>query len=197
MRSNKPIENVMDDIQILNEERKIYYIGPDKKKLELRMLGISDYYDVFVPEFLFFLDYFRSDTEKIVLPTGKGWTKKKEMETLRSQLKRVFSYKIVQKRFVRILKRTGYLKFRKRYFYKHVTPIMMIEMFEKIYKFNVDDFKKKVLVVATRIVESSRHLQTYTALSSTAVGLSQSQKKTGQKTGLPKMLKPRFRSPGK
>ncbi len=180
----------MEDIQILNEKRKVYFIGPKKKRLELKMLGLSEYYEDFIPEFLLFLDYFNQDAEDISLPTGKAWGKKKQMTTLASQLRRILSYRLIRKRFIRILKKVGYLKFSKRYFYKHVTPAMLVDMFLRVYKFNVDDFKKKLSEAAEAILESGQQSQTFTGLLSNGVGPSQFK-------GIPgfrEKLKPRYRN---
>jgi hypothetical protein len=182
----------MDDIQILNEERKTYLIGPKKKKIELEMLSISKYYDVFVPEFLLFLNFFEKDTERleIKLPTGKQWTKKKEMSTLKSQIRRIFSYAQVRVRFYKLLKRSGYVKFSRKYFERNVTPSLMVELFLRIYKFNIDDFKKKLSEVADNILLPSLQSPISTGISSIGVG---SSRRSGGPSGGREKLEPRFR----
>ena len=180
----------MEDLRILNEERKVYYIGPEKKRFELKMLGLSGYYEEFIPEFLSFLDYFAQDAEDLSLPTGKAWGKKKALTTLSGQLRRILSYKLIRKRFIKILKKVGYLKFSKKYFYKHVTPSMLADMFLRVYKFNVDDFKKKLSEVAAAILESGQPSQTFTDLLSSGAGSSQFKGAPGFR----EELKPRYRN---
>jgi hypothetical protein len=185
----------MNDIQILNEERKEYFIGSKKKKIELEMLGISKYYDVFIPRFLAFLSYFKKDLELMDFPTGKTWSKKKEMDSIRSQIQRLFSLKKVRKDFVRLLKDVGYLRFSKRYFLKYVKPTELVDMFLKIYKFNIDDFKKKVLEAEYLLILSSR--QSQTSIDNLSRGDMSNRVKrfttNGTVGGLREKLKPRFR----
>jgi len=175
----------MEDTQILNEERKVFLVGPKKKRLELKMLGISKYYDEFVPRFTQFLLYFQADTERMTLPTGKSWKYKKKMETLRSQLRRVFSYAMVRKDFIRLLKEVGYLRFSDRYFNEYVTPKELAEIFLRVYKFNIDDFKKKLSEIADSILESDPQLRTYIGASSSGDGSNRLQKSPGFRERLP------------
>jgi hypothetical protein len=151
----------MNDIDILNEERKVYFIGPKKKKIELEMLGISKYYQVFIPRFLTFLNFFKKDLELVNFPSGKEWSRKKEIEALRSQLQRLFSHRKVHTYFIKLLKKVGYLKFSKRYFYKYVKPSELIDIFIKVYKFNIDDLKKKVLEMELATLTIDQQSQTF------------------------------------
>jgi hypothetical protein len=185
----------MDDIDILNEKNKVYLIGPKKKKLELKMLGISMYYEYFIPRFLAFLSYFKKDLELLEFPTGKKWNKKKELDSLRSQLQRIFSLKKARNDFIDLLKKVGYLRFSKRYFNKYIDPSGLIDIFIRVYKFNIDDLKKKVLEANLEILLSSQQSQTSTGnLSNADISrLLKKQSGTGEGGGLKKKLKPRFR----
>jgi hypothetical protein len=184
----------MDDVDILNEERKVFFIGPKKKKLELEMLGISKYYKYFIPRFLAFLSYFKKDLELLDFPTGNKWNKKKELDSIRSQVQRIFSLDKVRKEFTLLLKKVGYLKFSRRYFEEHVKPIQLVDIFLRVYKFNIDDFKKKVLETELLLILSDRPSQTSTDNLSSADLSERIRKHTGDGTGggLKKKLKPRF-----
>jgi hypothetical protein len=179
----------MDDYSILNEERKVYFIGPKRKKIELEMLGISKYYEVFIPRFLDFLEFFKADLELVNFPSGKDWNRKKDMEMLKSQLRRVLSLKKSRKQFISLLKKVGYLKFSKRYFNKYVKPVILVEILLRVYKFNIDDFKKKLSEKEITELFTSLRSRTYTGTSSNRDISSRS----SGGVGLKKKLKSRYR----
>jgi hypothetical protein len=178
----------MNDIDILNEEKKEYIIGPKRKKVKLEMLGISKYYQVFIPRFLIFLEFFKKDNELLSLPSMKDWNKKKKVDASRSQLQRLFSHTNVQHSFFRLLKKAGYIKFSKRYFFEYVKPTEMVDMFIKIYKFNVDDFKKKVSEMELEVLITGH--QSQTSIENYLKKATSSHTKNG--TGKKGRLKPRF-----
>lgn len=183
----------MDDHDILNESRKVYFIGPEKKRIELEMLGLSKYYDEFIPRFYAILEFFKADLDLVKFPSGKDWTKKKDLAATKSQLRRLCSLKKFRKEFIKLLKKVAYLKFSKRYFYEHVKPIQLVEMFLEIYKFNIDDFKKKLSDREIVDLFTSLRSRTYTGTSSNR-GTSN---RSSNNTGLQKKLKSRFRQPKK
>jgi len=186
----------LSDIEILNEtqkEVKIWEVKKGKKSgkyksMFLYMLPISSYYEEFVPNFVVFLNFFKADNEKIRLPTGKSWSRKKELATLKSQLQRIFSYALVRKLFIRLLQKCGYLKMSRKYFESNATPFDLVEIFLKIYKFNVDDFKKKILDALQKVSEFQELQRTYTGRSLNEVGYNRLQ----DIAGFQKKLKPRF-----
>jgi len=186
----------LDDIQILNETQKEIRIWERKdgkrtgkhKSIFLYMLPMNVYYEEFVPRFVVFLNFFKADNEKIRLPTGKSWSRKKELNTLKSQLQRIFSYKLVRKQFIRLLASSGYLKMSRRYFERNATPIDLVEIFLYVYKHNIDDFKKKISDAIGAVSEFRELLPTYTDQSSKEDG---SNRLLGV-AGFRESLKPRF-----
>lgn len=185
----------MDDIKILNEETKEHRIFKRDKEgkrtgkyrsIFLYMLSLSDYYEEFVPRFVVFLNFFKVDNEKIRLPTGKNWNQKKVMKIVGSQLRRVFSYALVRKEFIRLLKKVGYLKMGRRYFEKYATPSDLIEIFLYVYKHNVDDFKKKILEACEKVQEFQELQQTSTGQSSSGAGSGRFQDAAGFRITLPR-----------
>jgi len=60
------------DADILNEKSQIRKIGPKKKLLIMKMLSIHEYYEIFLPKFLVFLQYWDQQFKDIVIKVFEG-----------------------------------------------------------------------------------------------------------------------------
>ncbi len=139
------MDHKAEDVDILNERGKWSDpIGPKKKRIYFEMLSISRYYEDFVPLYVAFLEYFKTEAARMKLPTGKQWKSKKQMETMRSYLRAVFSYRIVRRAWFSLMKQCGIVGMSRKYYERYCKPTDMIEHFLFVYLFNVDGVKKKV-----------------------------------------------------
>jgi len=177
------IDHEVEDIKILNEEPSVFWIGKSgkKKKLVIEMLGISKYYDRFIPLFVNLLGMMTKVHEDIVFPSGKQWKSATQLDKVRKYFQSVFSHKAIRKYFIKMVERIGYLEnMNRKFFEKFVTPITLIDIFLYIYKHNIDGFKKKLLE-AVEVVLGSGPLS--------VTSIESSSKKAGRR----EKLKPRFR----
>ena len=142
------------DIEILDEEKVELEIGKKKKIVVLEMLTIKKYYDVFIPKFLEFLQYFKMLGKSLELPSykDKDWKDKDFMNDLIDKIRQVMSYENARKEFIKLLKKIGCLKMSRAYFEKYVKPTELISIFLYVYKFNIDGVKKKLDEAETEIL---------------------------------------------
>jgi len=171
----------LDDDDILDERPVVLTIGPRKKKVVLKLLTISEYFDKFVPKFTSWMLMFRNLIGEMAFLRGAEFKNRKKLEGFRRDIMSLFRTKSLRIAFLRVLKDVGALKMGVRYFEKHATPDQLVKIFLYVYKVNVDGYKKKVQSVVVEIL--ARRSRTSTQLLSGGAGL---------KPGLHKELKPRF-----
>jgi len=173
----------IEDTDILNERPIELTIGPRKKKIVLRYLSPSEYFDRFVPDFTAWLISFGGLIGNLAFPDSeKEWKDPKVLEAFRRNLLARFQSKKLRTSYLRILKRAGVLKMSVRYFEKYATVVDLVRIFVMVYRFNVDGYKKKVLSLLQEIQDRG---------SSTSTRKSSSE--DGFRVGQVEKLRPRFR----
>lgn len=178
------IEHRAEDIDILNEEPSVFWIGKGNKakKLEIEMLTMHKYYKIFLPRFVTLINLIVMQNNEIQLPEGEMWKNKKGMDQTMRYLRVTFSAGEIRKNFIKLLNKVGYLnEMSVNFFEKNVKPTVLVAIFLYVYKHNIEGFKKKVLEVVKEITGQCDP-QPLTFIDSLS-----------KKGGLKEKLKPRFR----
>ena len=161
----------LDDIKILNEENVVKSIGSKNKKLELRLLTIHEYYDIFIPRFVVLIELMKRQIGVFDLPDGNMWKIKKKMNTAIKYIKRALSFDMVRKEFIELLNAVGFMKMKKKYFESNVKITELPMIFFHIYKFNIDGVKKKLSEIELALTKFKQQPLTSTEKSLTEGGL--------------------------
>lgn len=138
----------LDDFNILNEDYVLIEIGTRQRVLEcirIEELAIGPFYDVFVPEYRNLL--YRNILAIKECQFDLSWMddQNQNKEFVIAKLQGLLSHKLIRNDFIKLLKRLKLLKMRRGKALKLIHPTQLGLMFYYLYKFNVDNVKKKFM----------------------------------------------------